>query len=80
MRDIRTPGTRFDLGLGWFRPVADREADPAFVEHWGTGAGFWNAMRLYPDLDLGIVVMTNTTRAYDHAVLMDAVRRAARPG
>jgi hypothetical protein len=43
------------------------------VEHWGTGLGFWNAMRLYPGLGLGIVVMANTTRPYDHAHLMDAV-------
>jgi CubicO group peptidase (beta-lactamase class C family) len=79
MREIHTPGTPFDLGLGWFRRSADRGARPAYVEHWGTGVGFWNAMRLYPELDLGIVVMANTTRAYDHAVLMDAVRRAFRP-
>jgi CubicO group peptidase (beta-lactamase class C family) len=73
MRQIRTPGTPFDLGLGWFRPAADRAATPAFVEHWGTGGGFWNAMRLYPDLGLGIVVMANTTRPYDHSTLMGAV-------
>jgi len=73
MRAIVTPGAPFDLGLGWFRPAADRTATPPFVEHWGTGLGFWNAMRLYPGLGLGIVVMANTTRPYDHARLMDAV-------
>ena len=73
MRQIRTPGTPFDLGLGWFRRAADRDARPTFVEHWGTGAGFWNAMRMYPDLGLGIVVMANTTRPYDHSALMSAV-------
>ena len=73
MRDIRTPGKPFDLGLGWFRPATDRDATPPFVEHWGTGGGFWNAMRLYPGLGLGIVVMANTTRPYDHPVLMEAV-------
>jgi CubicO group peptidase (beta-lactamase class C family) len=78
MRDIRALGKPFDLGLGWFRPAADR-AEPAYVEHWGTGGGFWNAMRLYPELDLGIVLMANTTRPYDHAVLMDALRTAFRP-
>jgi CubicO group peptidase (beta-lactamase class C family) len=72
MRDIRTPGRPFDLGLGWFRPAADRDASPHFVEHWGTGGGFWNAMRLYPDRRLGIVVMANTTRPYDHSALMSA--------
>jgi CubicO group peptidase (beta-lactamase class C family) len=79
MRDLRTPGRPFDLGLGWFRPAAERDATPAFVEHWGTGGGFWNAMRLYPDLDLGVVVMANTTRAYGHGAVMDAVRMAFRP-
>jgi CubicO group peptidase (beta-lactamase class C family) len=73
MREIGTPGKPFDLGLGWFRPAADRDATPTFVEHWGTGLGFWNAMRLYPDLGLGIVVMANTTLAYDHSALMSAV-------
>jgi CubicO group peptidase (beta-lactamase class C family) len=73
MRDIGTPGEPFDFGLGWFRPAADRDASPPFVEHWGTGGGFWNAMRLYPDLGLGIVVMSNSTRPYDHSALMSAV-------
>jgi CubicO group peptidase (beta-lactamase class C family) len=76
MRRIDTPGKPFDLGLGWFRRAADRDATPPFVEHWGTGGGFWNAMRLYPDLGLGIVVMANTTRAYDHSALMGAVIRS----
>ena len=79
MRDVRSPGRPFDLGLGWFRPVKDRDAHPAFVEHWGTGGGFWNAMRMYPDLDLGVVVMANTTRPYDHHALMEALRTAFRP-
>ncbi|PRY51709.1 CubicO group peptidase (beta-lactamase class C family) [Geodermatophilus tzadiensis] len=76
MRTITTPGRPFDLGLGWFRRPADRDAHPAFVEHWGTGGGFWNAMRLYPGLGLGVVVMANTTRAYDHHVLMTALTAA----
>jgi CubicO group peptidase (beta-lactamase class C family) len=70
MRDVRTPGKPFDLGLGWFRRPADRHARPAFVEHWGTGGGFWNAMRIYPELDLGVAVMANTTRSYQHEALM----------
>jgi CubicO group peptidase (beta-lactamase class C family) len=79
MREIRTPGRPFDLGLGWFRRPADRAAEPPFVEHWGTGGGFWNAMRLYPGQDLGIVVMANTTRPYDHDTLVRALRDAFRP-
>src|SRR4051794_9702540 len=73
MRTITTPGKPFDLGLGWFRRPDDRNSRPGFVEHWGTGGGYWNAMRLYPDLGLGIVVMANTTRAYDHHTVMSAL-------
>lgn len=76
MREIRTPGRPFDLGLGWFRRPADRDATPGFVEHWGTGGGFWNAMRLYPDAGLGIVVMANTTRPYEHDALLRAMAAA----
>jgi CubicO group peptidase (beta-lactamase class C family) len=76
MREIATPGKPFDLGLGWFRRPADRHARPGFVEHWGTGGGFWNAMRLYPELDLGVVVMANTTNSYDHDALMTATVQA----
>jgi CubicO group peptidase (beta-lactamase class C family) len=79
MRRIETPGRPFDFGLGWFRRPADRIATPAFVEHWGTGGGFWNAMRIYPDLDLGVVTMANTTRGYDHDAIMTAARAAFRP-
>jgi len=73
MRTIHAPGRPFDLGLGWFRRPADRDAQPDFVEHWGTGGGFWNAMRLYPEHQLGIVVMANTTRPYDHHAIMAAL-------
>jgi CubicO group peptidase (beta-lactamase class C family) len=79
MRAIATPGRPFDLGLGWFRRPADRTAQPGFVEHWGTGGGFWNAMRLYPDLGLGVVVMANTTRAHNHHALMTALVTAFAP-
>jgi CubicO group peptidase (beta-lactamase class C family) len=64
MRTIRVQGKRYDLGLGWFRPVGDRGADPPFVEHLGGGAGFFNVMRLYPTAGVGAVVMGNATR-YD---------------
>ena len=72
MRDIDIEGKRFDLGLGWFRPAEDREARPAFVQHLGGGAGFFNVMRIYPKLNIGAVVMGNSTR-YD----LDAVARLA---
>jgi hypothetical protein len=35
-------------------------------------------MRLYPGLDLGIVVMANTTRRYGHDRLMAALATAFR--
>ena len=79
MRDIHVPGRPFDLGLGWFCPPADRTARPAFVEHWGTGGGFWNALRLYPEQGVGIAVMANTTRPYEHHALMTALLLAVIP-
>jgi CubicO group peptidase (beta-lactamase class C family) len=78
MRTIAWPGTPFDFGLGWFRRSVDRDTRPGFVEHWGTGGGFRNVMRLYPELDLGIVVMANTTQPYNHEAVMRAVVRTFR--
>lgn len=72
MRTIDTRGRRFDLGLGWFVPANRRDADPPFVEHLGGGAGFFNVMRLYPTVGVGVVVMGNSTK-YD----IDAVARLA---
>jgi CubicO group peptidase (beta-lactamase class C family) len=65
MRTITARGKRFDHGTGWFRKPADSEKSPAFVEHYGTGGGYWNAMRIYPERRLAIVAMTNTTAAWD---------------
>jgi CubicO group peptidase (beta-lactamase class C family) len=64
MREITMNGARFDLGLGWFRPSDRRDAEPAFVEHLGGGAGFFNVIRIYPSLGVGIAVMGNATK-YD---------------
>jgi CubicO group peptidase (beta-lactamase class C family) len=72
MREITVDGRRFDLGLGWFRPASARHADPAFVEHLGGGAGFFNVIRLYPSRSVGIAVMGNATK-YD----IDAVAKLA---
>ncbi len=71
MREIAYPGTPFDHGIGWFRRPGPGTRER--VEHLGTGAGFWNAMRLYPGLGVGVAVLANTTRAYD----VDALSRAA---
>ena len=61
MRTIGAAGKRFDHGIGWFRKPTDAHRSPAFVEHYGTGCGFWNAMRIYPGSRLAMVAMTNTT-------------------
>jgi CubicO group peptidase (beta-lactamase class C family) len=65
MRTISATGKPFDHGIGWFRKPADAHRTPAFVEHYGTGAGFWNAMRIYPDSRLAMVAMTNTNFTWD---------------
>jgi CubicO group peptidase (beta-lactamase class C family) len=71
MREITAPGKPFDLGIGWYRKPSAHNTTA--VEHLGAGGGFYNAMRLYPDLGLGIVAMANTTSAYDHATLFDLI-------
>ena len=72
MRTIASPGKPVDLGLGWYRkPKAATE--PAHVEHIGAGGGFYNVMRIYPELDLGVVVMANTTAPYDYAALFERI-------
>jgi hypothetical protein len=45
-------------GLGWFYVV---EGDDFFIAHSGGGPGFAADMRLYPDRDLGMVVLANGT-------------------
>jgi hypothetical protein len=57
-----SPSTTASAG---FRKPDDAQRTPAFVEHFGTGAGYWNAMRIYPELRLALVAMTNTTYAWD---------------
>lgn len=65
MRTISATGKPFDHGIGWFRKPTDASRSPRFVEHYGTGGGFWNGMRIYPDTRLAIVAMTNTTAKWD---------------
>ncbi len=74
MRTITATGKRFDHGLGWFRRPTDATAAPAFVEHYGTGGGFWNAMRIYPGQRLALVAMANTTSAWDFDGLFDRLK------
>lgn len=79
MRDINAPGKKFDLGQGWFRKHEHSSSMPIHVEHLGAGGGFFNAMRLYPDLGIGFVVMTNTTRPFDHHGLFHQLIQLAWP-
>lgn len=69
MRAIDQPGAPFDHGLGWFRMPGP--APHPYVQHLGGGAGFRNVMRLYPRDGVGVVVMANTTGAYDTDPLLD---------
>jgi CubicO group peptidase (beta-lactamase class C family) len=73
MQDINMPGRPFDLGLGWFRRHGAGRTDPDYVEHLGGGGGFWNVLRVYPQLELGVAVMGNTTHHYDVGAIADAV-------
>jgi CubicO group peptidase (beta-lactamase class C family) len=72
MRQITMPGRRYDLGLGWFRPASQRNADPPFVQHLGGGAGFHNLIRIYPTRGVGVAVMGNVTK-----YPIDAIARLA---
>jgi CubicO group peptidase (beta-lactamase class C family) len=72
MQRLVPRGGKRDFGLGWFRSREVSERRPAFVEHLGGGAGFWNVMRIYPELSLGVVVMGNTTK-YDHESVCGAI-------
>jgi CubicO group peptidase (beta-lactamase class C family) len=77
MRSITTGGQPFDLGLGWFRKPDQKMHDQGFVEHYGSGGGYYNVIRLYPDLDLGVVIMANTTQAYNYDAICTAAAGAA---
>jgi len=68
MRVIDAPGRPFDHGIGWFRrPTTSSER---WVEHFGSGLGYWNVMRLYPDRGLGVVIMSNGTKMLDFEPVM----------
>lgn len=65
MRTISARGKPFDHGVGWFRKPADAGRTPTYVEHYGTGCGFWNVVRVYPDRRLAMVAMTSATFRWD---------------
>jgi CubicO group peptidase (beta-lactamase class C family) len=74
MRTIRASGKPFDHGIGWFRKPTDSARTPSFLEHYGTGGGFWNAMRIYPEDRLAVVAMANTTAKWDVDTLFTEIR------
>jgi CubicO group peptidase (beta-lactamase class C family) len=74
MQSVTPRGGKRDFGLGWFRSREAGQKRPAFVEHLGGGAGFWNVMRIYPEESLGVVMMGNTT-SYDHETILEAIHR-----
>jgi CubicO group peptidase (beta-lactamase class C family) len=77
MRTIDHLGKPFDHGTGWFRrPTSSPQV---WVEHFGSGAGFWNVMRLYPDRGLGVVVMSNSTSMYNFEPLFALLAAASWP-
>jgi CubicO group peptidase (beta-lactamase class C family) len=67
-------GRRLEVGLGWFRRRKDPQRDARYWEHLGGGGGFFNTMRVYPDLNLGVVAMGNATK-WRHLALVDAATR-----
>jgi CubicO group peptidase (beta-lactamase class C family) len=69
MRVLEHAGKPFTHGVGWFRRSPD--STKPWVEHFGTGVGFWNIMRLYPGRGMGVVIMSNSTAAYDFEPLME---------
>jgi hypothetical protein len=78
MRDIHVKGRQFDHSAGWFRKHSkeySREPSGSYVEHFGTGLGFWNIMRLYPEQGRAIVLMSNSSTSYDYTSLFSLVLR-----
>ena len=54
-------GRKLDVALGWFHRRSDKDVRNRYWEHLGGGAGFFNTMRIYPELKLGLVAMGNLT-------------------
>lgn len=62
-------GSPLDLGLSWFIRE-DKFGD--VIEHTGGGATIESAMRFYPDLDLGVVVM-GSVNGYGYEKIADGL-------
>jgi CubicO group peptidase (beta-lactamase class C family) len=71
MQQTTARGRKLDVGLGWFRRHSDPQNAGYYWEHLGGGGGFFNTMRIYPELKLGVVAMGNATN-WEHLRLVDA--------
>jgi len=76
MQQTTARGRKLDVGLGWFRRHSDPRDSGHYWEHLGGGGGFFNTMRIYPELKLGLVAMGNATN-WDHLKLAHAATLAA---
>ena len=65
-------GRKLDVALGWFHRRDDEGAGSGHWEHLGGGAGFFNTIRIYPELKLGLVAMGNLT-SWDYRALARSV-------
>ena len=71
MQQTTAHGRKLDVGLGWFRRHSDPQPGSQYWEHLGGGGGFFNTMRVYPELNVGLVAMGNSTN-WDHLKLVRA--------
>jgi len=77
MQQTTARGRKLDVGLGWFHRHSDPPDSANYWEHLGGGGGFFNTMRIYPGLKLGLIGMGNVTN-WDHLRLLGAASQAAR--
>ena len=75
MQQTTAHGRKLDVGLGWFRRRSDPPNARHYWEHLGGGGGFFNTMRVYPELKLGLVAMGNATN-WDHLRLVRAATQS----
>ena len=75
MQQTTAHGRKLDVGLGWFRRRSDPPNAGPYWEHLGGGGGFFNTMRVYPELKLGLVAMGNAT-SWDHLRLVHAATQS----
>ncbi|MFL5829028.1 MAG: serine hydrolase [Solirubrobacteraceae bacterium] len=76
MQQQTAHGRKLDVALGWFQRRADEDGGARYWEHLGGGAGFFNTMRVYPELKLGLVAMGNLT-SWNYRQLASALSDSA---